>query len=56
MPNVSVKYKYGPAGKKADVLTSTSVSVSRKPPTESEVMAALKKTYPNREIVIIEIK
>lgn len=56
MPTAIVKYKYGPLGKKADVTSSTSVQVSRKPPTESEVMAALKKLYPTREIIILEIK
>lgn len=56
MPTVTVKYKYGHLGKKADVTSVTSVQVTRKPPTESEVMAVLKKLYPTREIIILEIR
>lgn len=56
MPSVSVKYKYAPQGKKPSTTSSTSVTVSRKPPTESEVMAELKRLHPNWEIIILEIK
>lgn len=55
MPTVVVKHQYGPKGKKPSVTGSTSVQVSRKPPTESEVAAALRRLYPDREIIILEI-
>ena len=56
MPIVSVKFKYGPLGKSANISANQQIQVSKKPPTESEVLAALRKAHPKREIVILEVK
>jgi len=50
---VKVKYQYAPKGRKPCVGTSVVMDVAGK--TESAVMAELKKRYPNREIIIVEI-
>ncbi len=54
MVNVKVRYMYGTNGKKPSVGTSDSISAEAK--TESAVMAALKKKYPGREIIILKIE
>ena len=54
MPTVVVKFKI--LRKSGSTTTATSVQVSRKPPSESEVMSALKRVHPNLEIVILDIK
>lgn len=56
MPSVTVKFKYSSSGGTPNVNATKSVVVSRKPPTESEVMAELKKANPKWNIVIVEIK
>ncbi len=56
MPSVTVKFKYSSSGGTPNVNATKSVVVSRKPPTESEVMAQLKKANPKWNIVIVEIK
>lgn len=50
-----VKYKYGSKGQKPSV-TIPSESVQAESKIESAVMVALKKKWPNREMVILEIK
>lgn len=54
MVNVKVKYKYGSKGQKPTVGTQESVQAEGK--TESAVMFALKKRWPNREIIIVSIE
>jgi hypothetical protein len=56
MPSVNVKYKYSSSGGVPNISGATAVVVSKKPPTESEVMAALKKKNPKWSFVILEIK
>jgi len=56
MPIVNVKFKYGPLGKSASSIANQQIQVSSKSPTESEVLAALKKARPKQELVILEIK
>lgn len=52
---VIVKYKYGAKGQKPFV-TIQSESIQAEAKTESAVMAALKKKWPSREIVLLGIK
>ena len=54
MVNVKVSYKYGPQGKSAVSNSSTILSAESK--TESAVMAALKKKFPNKELMILKIE
>lgn len=58
MPTVKVKYKYRPNSKiKSHVNSSTLVSYQRTPPTESAVLAEIRKHHPKYEdIIILEIK
>lgn len=56
MPSVSVKIKYSSTGGTPNATTTTSVQVSKKPPTESEVSAAIKKANPKWNFIILEIK
>ena len=56
MPSVTVKFKYSSTGGVPNINGTKAVIVSRKPPTESEVMAALKKQNPKWSFVILEIK
>jgi len=56
MPSVTVKFKYSSTGSVPNVNGTKSVTVSRKPPTESEVMGQLKKANPKWTFVILEIK
>lgn len=56
MPSASVKIKYSSTGGNPNATTQISVQVSRKPPTESEVSAAIKKKHPKWNFVILEIK
>ena len=56
MPVVTVKLKYSSTGGVPNIGAVKSVVVSRKPPTESEVMTALKKANPKWSITILEIK
>ena len=57
MPSVHVKYKHKTTSSNSCQSGSTSVTVSSKTPTESEVLAALKKSHPTwTDIVILEIK
>lgn len=56
MPSVHVKYKHKSESCKTFNNGAGSVTVSSKTPTESEVLAALKKKHPNwTDIVILEI-
>ena len=52
MPQVKVEYKYT-SGSMTHYSTRSGLSVSRKPPTESEVLAKLKKDHPKYEDIII---
>ncbi len=54
MPSVTVKIKVSNPG--GSTTTTTSVQVSKKPPTESEVSAAIRKLHPKWDFVILEIK
>ena len=54
MPSVTVKYKIIRTGSTST--TSRSLQVTKKPPTESEVTALLKKVHPKDEFIILEIK
>lgn len=54
--SVSVKIKYSSTGGTPNATTTTSVKVSEKPPTESEVSAAIKKAHPQWNFIILEIK
>lgn len=57
MPSVHVKFKYKNTPTSGYSNTSGTVTVSKTPPTESEVLAALKKAHPKYEdIIILEIK
>lgn len=54
MVNVKVRFKYGAKGQRPSVTTSTSIACEAK--TESAVMTALRRKYPNYgEIIILEI-
>jgi hypothetical protein len=54
MPSVFVKYKIIQTS--GSTQTSKSLQVTKKPPTESEVSALLKKAHPGKEFIILEIK
>jgi len=56
MPSVTVKFKYSSTGATPNTSARKSVIVSKKPPSESEVMAALKKANPKWSFVILEIE
>ena len=56
MPSVNVKIKYSSTGETPNATTTTSVQVSSKKPTESEVSAAIKKKNPKWNFIILEIK
>jgi hypothetical protein len=57
MSSVHVKYKYKNTPSSGHSTTSGTVTVSKIPPTESEVLAALKKAHPKYEdIIILEFK
>ncbi len=56
MPSVNVKIKYSSTGGTPNATTLTSVQVSRSPPTESEVSAAIKKAHPEWNFIILEIR
>ena len=56
MPSVNVKIKYSSTGGTPNATTTTSVQVSSKTPTESEVSAAIKKKSPKWNFIILEIK
>jgi len=56
MPSVRVKVKYSSTGDTPSAVTTVSVSVSKKDPTESEVSAVLSKRYPKWNFYILEIK
>jgi hypothetical protein len=56
MPTVSVKIKYSSTGDNPNSTITTSVMVTRKTPTESEVTAAIKKAHPKWNFIILEIK
>lgn len=56
MPSVTVKIKYSTTGGTPSATTTVSVPVSKKPPTESEVSAAITKSHPKWNFVILEIK
>ena len=55
MPSVTVKVKYSSTGGNPNATTRTSVQVSSKNPTESEVSAAIKKKNPRWNFIILEI-
>ena len=55
MPSVSVKIKYSSTGGNPNAVTKTSVQVSSKNPTESEVSSAIKKKNPKWNFIILEI-
>lgn len=54
MIQVLVKFRYGNKGSKPNVGSQTSLQVEAR--TESAVMAALRKRYPDKELIILEIK
>ena len=55
MITVYAKYKYGPKGKTPNVtISSEGIQVEAK--TESAVVAALKKRWPTREILLLYFK
>jgi hypothetical protein len=55
MPQVNVKYKYKSSNGSGS--TTNYVTVSKNPPSESEILAELKKKHPTwSDFVIIEIK
>ena len=56
MPSVRAKVKYSSTGGTPNATTYTSVLVSSKNPTESEVSAAIRKKNPKWNFVILEIK
>lgn len=56
MPMVQVKVKYSSTGGTPSSTTSTSVQVTSKTPTESEVSAAIRKMHPKWNFIILEIK
>ena len=56
MPTVQVKVKYSSIGGKPTSITKTTVHVSSKNPTESEVSAEIKKKHPKWNFIILEIK
>ena len=56
MQAVSVRIKYSSTGGNLNAFTTTSVMVSKKPPTESEVIAVIKKKHPRCNFVVIAIK
>jgi hypothetical protein len=56
MPYVDVKVKCSPTGGKPNTTTKLSVHVSRKPPSESEVTAAIRQKHPEWNFIILEIK
>ncbi len=56
MQTVSVKIKYSSTGANLNATTQVSVQVSKNPPTESEVSAAIKKKHPKWNFIILEIK
>ena len=55
MKSVRVKIKYSSTGGKPTSTTTTSVQVSSKTPTESEVSAYIKKKHPKWNFEILEI-
>ena len=57
MPSVYAKYKSSLAGSRPNsgVTEYQTVTVSKKPPTESEVLAQLRKLHPRKDIVLLEI-
>jgi hypothetical protein len=55
MPSVNVKIKYSSIGSAPTSTTKISVQVSRRPPTESEVSAAIQKAHPKWNFIILEI-
>lgn len=56
MVSVSVKIKYSSTGGNPSSTSTISVQVSKKPPTESEVSAVIKKAHPKWNFTILEIK
>ena len=55
MPSVNVKIKYSSTGGSPNAVTKTSVQVSSRNPTESEVSAAIKKKNPKWNFIMLEI-
>ncbi|MGF6148778.1 Uncharacterised protein [Kingella potus] len=51
---VTVRFKYGNKGGSLSAASKVTIQAAAK--TESAVMAALQKHYPNRDMVILEIK
>ena len=56
MPSVNVKIKYSSTGGTPSTVTTMNVYVTKKPPTESEVNAAIEKAHPKWNFIILEIK
>ena len=57
MPSVQVKFKYKQSHLNSYSTHTGPATVSKKPPSESEVLAALQKAHPSwRDFVILEIK
>jgi len=56
MPYVEVKVKYSSIGGNPTSTTTTSVQVTSKNPTESEITAAIKKKNPKWNFIILEVK
>lgn len=57
MPTVHVRYKYTTEKSSMQIIQSCGVTVSSKTPTESEVIAALRKSHLSyKDIIVLEIK
>ena len=56
MTSVNVKIRYSSSGHVPTSTIKLSVLVSKKPPTESEVAAALRYRYPKWNFIILEIE
>ncbi len=56
MPVIQVKVKYSASGGTPSATITLQVSVNSNPPIESEVYAAIKKTHPKWNFIIIGIK
>lgn len=57
MPYVTVKFEYTETGFTLVSSTTRQIQVSKNPPTELEVISAIKKSNPKwKDIVILEIK
>lgn len=56
MATVKVTYKYSDMGKTPSMTSNCRVNVSSSKPTESEVLAELRKSHPKTEFLILKIE